>query len=44
MVAGAIGRYFTEKKDRNDYYDIIKHKIVDLFKFPDDLRKNVKGK
>lgn len=39
MVAGAIGRRFSDKKDRNDYYDIIKSKIVNYFVFPDGLKK-----
>ena len=38
MVAGAIGRRFTEKKDRDDYYNIIKSKVKDYFVFPDDIK------
>ncbi len=39
MVAGAIGRSYSSKSDRLDYISIIKPKIVDLFVFPDDIKK-----
>jgi uncharacterized protein (DUF2164 family) len=38
MVAGAIGRSFSDKKDKNDYIRIIQSKISNKFVFPDDLK------
>lgn len=40
MVAGTIGRRFSGKKDRDEYYDLIKSKITDYFVFPDALKNN----
>lgn len=39
MVAGAIGRSLSEKSDRLDYISIIQHKIINHFRFPDDLKR-----
>lgn len=39
MIAGAIGRSFGGKKDSRDYIEIIRPKIKNLFRFPDDLMK-----
>ena len=37
MIAGAIGRYHKDKGDRKEYLPIIRHRIVNMFLFPDDL-------
>ena len=39
MIAGAIGRQYSDKKDKESYFKIIKPRIENLFIFPDDLNK-----
>jgi hypothetical protein len=39
MIAGAIGRQYSDKKDKESYFKIIKPRIENLFIFPDDLKK-----
>ena len=39
MITGAIGRSFSDKWDSQDYIQIIRPKIRNLFRFPDDLKK-----
>ncbi len=39
MIAGAVGRSFKNKKDSQECMQIIKPKIANLFRFPDDLKK-----
>lgn len=39
MIAGTIGRSFSNKRDSQEYIKIIRPKIRDLLRFPDDLKK-----
>lgn len=39
MIAGAIGRSFSNKRDSKDYIRIINPKIRNLFRFPEDVKK-----
>jgi hypothetical protein len=38
MIAGAIGRSFSGKKDSQDYIQLIEPKLKNMFRFPDDLK------